>query len=458
MSERQRLLDGIRARLGRRRLAWFGTRGADARPLLELDSLSGAFGMTMPLGALTAEDACIETFQGWRVDLDAYDFDQDRGDGASRLREAVLAHLEGPSVIVPYRPTSFVSTLRFCRGDLLLLAGVPDVQQAGLEHKPWVESELVRAGARVVPWRYYATHDLARIAERISGRALVLRRSRSSGGNGLAVARSSEAVDAFATACPDDFVSVAPYLSPHLPLNVNACVFPGGATTQHPPSVQLIGVEGCTTRPFGYCGNDYAAADALLPARRRDVEETVRLVGRWLASRGYAGAFGVDLLLHEGRVYVAELNPRFQGSSELAADIAARADLPDVYLDHLAAFLGVEPGPRHEEGVAPATGAQVLVHNVSPIPLARRRAVAPGPFDEALVPAPDIAVAPGGVLCRFVTRRRVTEDGFSLLEPFCRHVLAAHSAFEPTPGEPPHALPIERPRSARPETSRERAP
>ena len=73
----------------------------------------------------------------------------------------------------------------------------------------------------------------------------------------------------------------------------------------------------------------------------RDVLEAldamVHATGRWLHVMGYLGAFCVDAILHEGAVYFAELNPRFQGSSFLAARLAAELGLPDIYLEHIGA-------------------------------------------------------------------------------------------------------------------------
>jgi len=56
----------------------------------------------------------------------------------------------------------------------------------------------------------------------------------------------------------------------------------------------------------------------------------VRRVGEWLAGKGFLGAFGIDALIFEERLYLTEVNPRFLGSSRLAADLDKFFDYPDV--------------------------------------------------------------------------------------------------------------------------------
>ena len=122
---------------------------------------------------------------------------------------------------------------------------------------------------------------------------------------------------------------------------------PGRFSAIHPASVQLIGIPIASYRRFGFCGNDFAAV-ALLPDGLLDeIDEVVTASGRMLASKGYVGAFGADLLVDGEQVYLTEINPRFQGSTAVSVGLAATVDEPDIVLDHLASFLGIEPRPRY---------------------------------------------------------------------------------------------------------------
>ncbi len=90
-------------------------------------------------------------------------------------------------------------------------------------------------------------------------------------------------------------------------------------------------------------------------------------VGRALASMGYRGVFGVDLLVHRtrNRVVAVELNPRLTGAFPVLTQIqAARGEAP-LELLHLLSFL-VPPGPDEavpeaETGSGGRRGAHLLL-------------------------------------------------------------------------------------------------
>jgi hypothetical protein len=218
----------------------------------------------------------------------------------------------------------------------------------------------------------------------------------------------------------DGFLAAAPLLEPNLPLNVNACVYLGGEVVMHPPSVQLIGLAQCTNRTFGYCGNDFARVADLGGRALHELEETTRTVGRWLASQGYLGAFGVDALLYGKEIFLVEVNPRFQGSSGHAAEILDGLGRPNLYLDHAAAFLGLDsPGSLSLRELARLQAERPLSHVVC----YNRR---PGSVSPALsvaddldlvcdlLPVAGIAVEPEGALLQVTYPSPVTADGFSL--------------------------------------------
>jgi hypothetical protein len=213
---------------------------------------------------------------------------------------------------------------------------------------------------------------------------------------------------------------VAPYFDPNIALNINACVFPDGNVTLHAPSVQLIGIACCTSRRFGYCGNDFARIRHLERGILDSLEVIALRVGKWLHSKGYLGAFGVDAMVHEGQVYLTEVNPRFQGSSAVAARLAAGMDLPDIFNDHMAAFLGLDaPQPTHVRDLAREQDsvAQIVCYNSRPIPVVRRssESLDEDPLKPELLPAPELEVEPEGTLFKVVVEGPVTRDGHSLL-------------------------------------------
>jgi len=410
----------IQARLGSRRLVFFGTRGTDAKPLLDLPSLEAVFCQIAPLQALGLEEVCLETLKQVRVDLNRYSIDDDRSDAVSTLRAGLLRAFGRPAAVVPYRPSEVLASAWFPRADRVEYLGVFHEKQACFEHKPWVETQLQRLGVRVVPWTYYSDDDQGLILEAVETGPLVLRANRSDGGAGLNILRPGVELDRRWPAHGDGFLAAAPFLEPNIPLNVNACVYPEGKVVMHPPSVQLIGLEPCTNRTFGYCGNDFARVGDLDAKALDDLEEITRTVGRWLASQGYLGVFGVDALLYDATVYLVEVNPRFQGSSCHAAEIVDLLGRPNLFLDHLGAFLGLEPPnslslrelSRFQEETPLS---HVICYNRQYDAISPQLSLGDN-FDLAcdLLPARGVSVEPEGVLVQVTFPSSVTKDGFSL--------------------------------------------
>ena len=103
-----------------------------------------------------------------------------------------------------------------------------------------------------------------------------------------------------------------------MPLNINAVAFADGNVHCYPPSVQLIGLKGYTTLPFGFCGSDYVRAQFLTLSVKEACQHQVQAIGNYMSRLGYRGIFGVDFLLTpDNRVLPCEINPRMQTSTSL---------------------------------------------------------------------------------------------------------------------------------------------
>src|SRR5204862_4117020 len=90
-------------RLAGRSLIYFGTRGTDARPLLELGALSEVFCQVAPLQAAGVSETCLEIMTRRRVDLNSYSIDQDSSEPVRALRASILKAISRPAAIVSYR-------------------------------------------------------------------------------------------------------------------------------------------------------------------------------------------------------------------------------------------------------------------------------------------------------------------------------------------------------------------
>jgi ATP-grasp domain len=416
-----RIHDALRGR----KLVWFGTRGTDAIPLLELGEFADCYSLIAPVGSLSLErEVSLETLSSRRVDLDTYTIDNDRSDEAEAMHRAMLRSLAMPSALMVYRPCSFITSIYFSRRRWIEYLGMFHERQSAFEHKPWVETELTKAGISVVPWQYFPDEDQTRVLEALKGRALVLRTSRSDGGVGLRVVREPEELVTQWPEHSDRFVAAAPYYEKNIPLNVGVCVHADGSISLHGPSLQLIGVPGLTNLPLGYCGNDFARVADLDDEILDNFEKVATEAGRWLASQGYLGAFGVDAIATEGRVYLTEINPRFQGSSAMSAELDLALDRPDIFLCHAAAFLDLDqPEPLSLRQLAREQPArsQLVVHNIASEPTTSRDLARPshdrgstGSLTAKLQAAPGVSVMPGGTLLRLVSDGSVTPDGFCI--------------------------------------------
>lgn len=424
MSRAETAVASVRQALDGRRLVWFGIRGEDGEALLQLPELEASYSVIAALrsGSLGDEhNVSLERIGGVRPDLDRYDLDLDGDNPAVQdFRRQLLREVSGRCVLMTYRPSALVSALAFSMRETLTLAGLYKDRQSAFEHKPWVETSLAGRGVLGLGWRYVADEHRAGVRRLVNAGPQILRASRTSGGVGIALARDAEELERSWPTQPDAFVAVAPYLEDAMPLNLSGCVFADGSVRLHPPSVQLIGIPSCTDRRFGYCGNDFGAVghlDALVLDR---IDALGHTIGRWLFDERYLGAFGVDALVHDGNVYFTEVNPRFQGSSAMSAEIAEELEEPDLFLDHLAALLGRPPSSpgltvkewaRHQRNAS-----QVVVHNIRSEPVERDldRHTPPRTAGTYSQLPRGVRVEPGGALCRMVVDRSATETGFEL--------------------------------------------
>ena len=143
-------------------------------------------------------------------------------------------------------------------------------------------------------------------------------------------------------------------------------------------------------------------------------------VGHWLAERKFLGAFGLDALLYRGEVYLTEVNPRFQGSSLVTAYLDRALDRPDLYQEHLGAYLGLAPADqrslREITAEAPAYSHILRFHTGTEPVQARPGAAADLPLRCRQIPAPEVKVLPGAIAVQAVVSGQVTANGMCLFE------------------------------------------
>ncbi len=424
--DRSQLRNAISRRIGDRNLVFFGTRGDDVEGVGDQPQLAAAFSLIgTHRGRSGLLSGSLEDICGSRVDLDSYDIDDElQAEAVVELRRQVMRVLSRPSVVFTYRPSTFLSAICFARAAMCEYAGMFAAHQSAFEHKPWVESMVQSQGIQGIPWTYVADEDQIDSLHYLADGPIVLRRSRSSGGTGLVRIDSADDLQGLWPQQEEAFVSVSPYIPDGVPANVSAVVWPKEVTL-HGVSVQLIGVPGLTSRPFGYCGNDFAAAKQLDPQVIAQMEAATSKIGGWLGQRGFRGAFGVDFLIDGDRALFMEVNPRLQGVTHLACQIAAGQDRSCVLMEHLAANLGLdvlEPGPSLLEQVRSAPDvAHLVVHapdtgkpEVSGEELAFAASSWPSVRRVDVVCPTEVEPQCGATLARLTVGEQVTATGFEL--------------------------------------------
>ncbi len=364
-------LDQIRRVIQGRRLVWFGNRASDGQALAEFPELACAGGIIAPADHDGADwiTLTLEDTWGRRVDLNTVNIDAMLPAKLESMRARLLRLLRQPSVLMCYRPSAFLSSLIYPSGGSCAYWGLPHLQQRAFEYKPWVESQMEALGLRVIPWRHYSVVDWLEIMGRSQTLPCVVRMATGSGGASITLARDLGEIHAFCNRADEGIVSVSTYMDGALPLSINAVVFEDGSVTLSAPSLQLLGLSDCTTRPFGFCGSDFAFARGLDVAVLDELERAVARMGAWLARAGYRGCFGADVLLWDGDLYFTEINPRFTASSALAARLDAEMNETDIVLEHMAAFAGLAPVSRpplrDRVAATPRLRSQVMVFNRS---------------------------------------------------------------------------------------------
>ncbi|HZL05477.1 MAG TPA: ATP-grasp domain-containing protein, partial [Coriobacteriia bacterium] len=346
-----------------------------------------------------------------------------RTEAGATFRCALLDRLSEDSALLAYRPSQFLSAVAFARGGTCLNLSMFGGHQAAFEHKPWVETAVASMRLPRVPWTYVAEEDQSKVREQLRTGPLMVRRSRTSGGEGLVRVESTSELATSWPRGPEGLVSVAPFLEGALPVNVGAVAWEDGVTLHH-PSIQLVGLPSCVSRPFGYCGNDFARTKDLDGTVLDEIERSTVAIGDWLRSHGYRGAYGVDYVIHDGHALFMEVNPRFQGSSHASAMLDQRADDPCVFVEHMAAMLGFD-APRSRRlrdlvGTAEPL-AHVVVHwtgfgaqQVCAPDLVRAAAMFDAGADVDVAADPAVILHPGAVVARITTRATLTTTGFDL--------------------------------------------
>lgn len=204
------------------------------------------------------------------------------------------------------------------------------------------------------------------------GNKLVVQLKYGSSGMNTFLAKSPRCFQQIKRAHFSSRVNITKFI-PRYSLNINVAIlslnnFPDIVISH--PSLQLVGIKECSTKPFIYCGNDYTAAKNVSPQTLKRAYKITTQTAEWMKMKGFRGIFGLDLLIEEEKVYVLEINPRFQNSTSLLTLMEVRQGRLPFVAAHILEFMNKRDffglGEAAETAATfkmPLEGAQLILHN-----------------------------------------------------------------------------------------------
>lgn len=151
-----------------------------------------------------------------------------------------------------------------------------------------------------------------------------------------------------------------------LPYTINCCVTSQG-TYMGGLSFQLTGVTGLTARAGGTVGNDWSYRAEMGAEQLGQLKQLVTDVGQAMATAGYRGMFGIDLIVSAGQVYLIEINARQPASIPMWTKIQLEMGEVPLAALHLAEFLDIgydlDVQGYNERNMQPQNFAQVFLRS-----------------------------------------------------------------------------------------------
>ena len=196
-----------------------------------------------------------------------------------------------------------------------------------------------------------------------------------SSGSSTFIIRREKDYAALVRSFPEEQAVMTRYIDGYS-LNMNAVTVSDGNGVKvfaSVPSVQITGIPECSNSESAFCGNDYAAAKWVKKEIVKEVQSQIKVVGQWMAEKGFRGVFGMDFMVTGGKAYPVEINPRFQNSTSLYTLLStvAKTCKWTPFMLHIAEFLQADDEVMRkyaelfpEDGLmCPVKGSQVILHN-----------------------------------------------------------------------------------------------
>jgi hypothetical protein len=434
--DKEEALERIIEKIGGRKLVWFGDIGQDSRGLLDLPQYSHCYCSVAAPDSAGLQTLSLEDLTGKRP------LEGEMPPLTGPLSEQAFAWLESaigePCLVMNRTPLSIMPLIQAMSSKVEYLGNSYKTYRA-LSDKVAVEAALQDVpGLKVIPYVQVANDASRRevLLRKLKDGPLVLRRSGLSAGIGHELIRDEEKLATSSLAGIEESISVGPYLEEFYTVGVGACVFPDGGITQHLPLAVLSGHPLFGPFDFSWGGNDFGVAAKLSPDALETVEAAVQSVGTWLHGQGYVGIFGFQAMVNEEECYYLEINARFGGKSRVSVELDDALDQPNVLLDHLMAWLGIESyktRPLAEQAAIQRPYSHILCRNRTGkrVRLKTGGMRLPESFFADLLPREGMWVDPDAILCAVRSPESVMTAPWTLNGSAIRAVEAAIACFEP---------------------------
>lgn len=273
-----------------------------------------------------------------------------------------------------------------------ILGNSPDLFRRVRERSSFF-AELKRLGVDHPETEVAESHaEVKRIARDI-GFPVLIKPVDGFGGAGIRKASDTQRLEEASTAVRrlSSRVAVQRYI-PGMDVSVSVIAAPGRAQALA-VSQQLLGVAQVGQQePFGYCGNIVPLTES------GSIIERCKVVAeRVVAHFGLVGSNGVDMVIsEEGRPYVVEVNPRFQGTMECVEQVLAM----NLVQAHVSAC---------RDGALPETPFKAEGFCIRLVLFAKRRSVVPdlSVFKECRdIPFAGAVIEKGAPICSVVVHGR----------------------------------------------------
>ena len=198
--------------------------------------------------------------------------------------------------------------------------------------------EFVREAVPVLPTktiegRDCTYHNLCTVFNKSSGR-FIIQVQESSGGEGTFCINGRNAARVIAQLDSNTAYIVSEYISDNIPVNIHV-IISNDTVRFYPGSVQLVRFD---NDRLLYRGADFQTYRTIPRKVLSEFESNCAAVAELLQKNGYLGICGIDGLICGDRVFITEVNPRFQASTAVLNIALIEAGFPSIQLCNLGAF------------------------------------------------------------------------------------------------------------------------